>query len=87
MGSLVQIYTSDSLVYTYEVTEIHRNVPYTSFTIANNMSGEALILQACENNDATGPKLIVVARPVKVATATFAAAHPHTAPRVCAHGY
>jgi hypothetical protein len=73
MGQEIQIYTSDDLVYTYAVTEIHRHVVWTSFDIANN--------------DATGPKLIVVARPVKVETANHAAAHPPTAPRVCAHGY
>ena len=87
MGQQIQIYTSDNLVYTYAVTEIHRHVAYNSFAVANTLVGESLILQACENNDAKGPKLIVVARPVKVASASQAAAHPHTAPRVCAHGY
>ena len=87
MGQQLQVYTSDDLVYTYAVTEIHRHVDYRSFDIANNMVGEALLLQACENNDATGPKLIVVARPVSVAPATHADANPHTAPRACAHGY
>jgi hypothetical protein len=87
LGTKIQIYTSDDLVYTYAVTEIHRNVPWTSFAIVNGLVGEALVLQACENNDATGPKLIVVARPVSVAPTSHSAAHPHTAPRVCAHGY
>jgi len=87
LGAQIQIYTSDSLVYTYAVTEIDRHQAYNSFAIANNMVGEALLLQACENNDATGPKLIVVARPVSVTSATYAASHPHTAPRACAHGY
>jgi hypothetical protein len=87
LGAQIQIYTSDDLVYTYAVTEIHRNVPWTSFALVNALVGEALVLQACENNDATGPKLLVVARPVSVATAVHAAAHPPTAPRVCAHGY
>jgi hypothetical protein len=87
MGQQIQIYTSDDLVYTYAVTEIDRHQPYNSFAAANNMVGEALILQACENNDATGPKLIVVARPVSVAAASHATAHPPTVPRVCAHGY
>ena len=87
MGQQIQIYTSDDLVYTYAVTEIHRHQAYNSFAVANNMVGEALILQGCENNDAKGPKLIVVARPVKVEAASHAAAHPPTAPRACAHGY
>jgi len=87
LGQEIQIYTSDDLVYTYEVTEIDRHQPYNSFAVANAIVGEALILQACENDDATGPKLIVVARPVKVNNADHATAHPPTAPRVCAHGY
>jgi hypothetical protein len=87
MGQEIQIYTSDDLVYTYAVTEIDRHQPYNSFAVANAISGEALILQVCENNDATGPKLIVVARPVKVEAAAHATAHPPTAARVCAHGY
>jgi sortase (surface protein transpeptidase) len=87
MGQQIQIYTSDNLVYTYAVTEIHRHVPYNSFDVANDMVGDALLLQACENNDATGPKLLVVGRPVSVTAASYANAHPLTAPRVCAHGY
>jgi len=87
MGQEIQIYTSDDLVYTYAVTEIDRHQPYNSFAVADTMMGEALILQTCENNDATGPKLLVIARPVKVESAGHADAHPPTAPRVCAHGY
>jgi hypothetical protein len=87
MGQQIQIYTDDDLVYTYAVTEIHRHQAYDSFAVANSLVGEALILQGCENNDANGPKLIVVARPVSVAKADHATAHPPTAPRACAHGY
>jgi hypothetical protein len=87
LGQQIQIYTADDLVYTYAVTEIHRHQAYNSFSVANTLVGEALILQACENNNATGPKLIVVARPVSVKVASHAAAHPPTHPRVCAHGY
>jgi hypothetical protein len=87
LGQEIQIYTDDDLVYTYAVTEIHRHQAYNSFDVANALVGEALVLQACENNDATGPKLIVVARPVSVAKANHATAHPPTAPRACAHGY
>ena len=81
MGQQIQIYTADDLVYTYAVTEIHRHQAYNSFAVANTLVGEALVLQACENNDATGPKLIVVARPVKVGPANHSTAHPPTAPR------
>ena len=87
LGQQIQIYTADDLVYTYAVTEIHRHQAYNSFAVANALVGEALVLQACENNDATGPKLIVVARPVKVGPANHSTAHPPTAPRACAHGY
>ncbi len=87
MGQQIQIYTSDDLVYTYAVTAIDRHQSYKSFAVADTIVGETLILQTCENNDATGTKLLVIARPVKVASASHTDAHPPTTARVCAHGY
>ena len=84
MGAKVLVYTSDDLVYTYEVTEIHRHQKYTSFAVADSLTGEALVLQTCEDASGIGPKLIVVARPVKAGSASHSAAHPDANPRVCA---
>lgn len=83
LGALVQVYTSDNLVYTYKVTEIHRRQSYTSFKVADNLKGESLIMQASETASKTGTKLVVVARPVKVGGASQSAAHPDANPRTC----
>lgn len=82
-GRLVQVYTDDDLVRTYEITEVHRHTK--SFDVADAIVGDALVLQTSETAYRTGGKLTVVARPIgdpdPVATTD---AHPKAKPRDCA---
>lgn len=81
LGAPVLIYTDDSLLYTYQITEIHRDQKYTSWEVADSLVGEALVLQTCEDSHGDGPKLIVVARLVSVAAASYVDSHPVAHPR------
>lgn len=84
LGATILVYTDDDLVYTYKITELHRHQKYTSFAVADSLTGEVLVLQTCEDASGIGPKLIVVARPVKVGSASHGDANPDANPRACA---
>ena len=81
IGRRVQVYTSDSLVYTYEITRVRRHV--TSADGIFDITSRQLWLQTSEGPSGTVAKLIVVARPVGVASTSYAAAHPAPKPVYC----
>jgi hypothetical protein len=81
IGRKVQVYTSDSLVYTYQITRVRRHV--TSVDGIFGITGRQLWLQTSEGPRGTVAKLIVIAKPIGVATASDAAAHPTPKPVYC----
>ncbi len=81
IGKKVQVYTSDNLVYTYQITRVRRHV--TSVDGIFGITNRQLWLQTSEGPRGTVAKLIVVAKPISVATTTYAAAHPTPKPVYC----
>jgi hypothetical protein len=80
LGMKVQVWRSDSMLYTYEVTQVRRHV----YTFPNyDPKVEQLWLQTSEGPVGTYNKLFVVAKRVSVQAASFAASHPTPHPLVC----
>ena len=80
-GMLVQVYTSDNLVFLYEITRVLRN--QISLDEAFAATEEELWLQTSEGPRGTIGKTQVVARPISVGPADPAAANPKPKPVVC----
>jgi hypothetical protein len=80
-GMLVQVYTSDSLVFLYEITRVLRN--QSSLDAAFAATEEQLWLQTSEGPRGTIGKTQVVARPISVGPADPAAANPVAKPVAC----
>lgn len=74
VGKLVYVYTSDSVVHTYRITEVRRH--QKSIQSAVGITSERLWLQTSEGPNFTYPKLILVAVRVESGPASYAAAHP-----------
>ena len=81
IGRKVQVYTSDSLVYTYQITRVRRHV--TNVDGVFGITNRQLWLQTSEGPRGTVAKLIVVAKPIGVASTSYAAAHPTPKPVYC----
>ncbi|MBI3745407.1 MAG: hypothetical protein HY264_02555 [Chloroflexi bacterium] len=81
LGMLVQVYTSDDQLYTYEITQVRRHQLDLDAAIA--ATTEELWLQTSEGPKGTRPKTQVVAEFVSSGPADPAAAHPVAKPRVC----
>jgi len=83
IGQLVRVYTSDNLLYVYEIFAVKRHV--RDFAIANNVPpGEhRLVMQTSEGPGAQYPKLQVAARLVDVQSAAPRDAQPVPRPRIC----
>jgi hypothetical protein len=82
LGAGVDIYTADGIRREYAITEVHRHV--RSFTLVNDLSGDAIVLQTSETDHHTGTKLMVVARPVGGPERVSAMeARPEARPRAC----
>lgn len=81
LGMTVQVWTSDDLVRTYQITKVRRHV--TTLGNALDLEPEQLWLQTSEGPRGTVGKLIVVAKPISVEQATHAAAHPVARPVTC----
>lgn len=81
IGMKVSVWTSDSVVSTYEITKVRRHV--TSLDGVFAITGQQLWLQTSEGPRGTTQKLIVVARRLSSVAATWAAAHPTPHPVVC----
>jgi sortase (surface protein transpeptidase) len=74
VGKLVYVYTSDSKVYTYKITQVRRHVK--SVQSAMTVTTEHLWLQTSEGPNFTYPKLIIEGDRIAVAPTSYAAAHP-----------
>lgn len=86
LGMLVQVYTSDNLLYLYEITRVLRH--QASLDFAFEVTEEQLMLQTSEGPRAglagyTGLVTIVVARPLSTGPADPEAASPVARPIAC----
>jgi sortase (surface protein transpeptidase) len=84
-GMIVDVYTSDDMLFLYEVTEVRRHVP-ASFNIAllQNEGTTLLWLQTSEGPNHTYPKLLLKTVLLSSGPADHAAAHPKPKPVDCA---
>jgi hypothetical protein len=74
IGKLVYVYTSDSMVYTYKITQVRRH--QKSIQSAIGITTEHLWLQTSEGPNFSYPKLIIVADKIASGPASYAASHP-----------
>jgi len=81
LGMLVQVYTSDNLVFLYEISRVLRN--QASLDIAFEATEEQLMLQTSEGPRGTIGKTMIIARPLSVGPADPKAAHPTAKPVAC----
>ena len=85
LGMIVQVYTSDDYVFTYEITQVRRH--QRTLDDALNATTEQLWLQTSEGPRAPpgviSPKVQVVAMPLSVESANPAEAHPVAHPITC----
>ena len=81
LGMTVEVYTSDSWLFLYTITEVRRHT--RNLNDALNTDFERLFLQTSEGPDGTVPKLQVVADYLSSEPTDPAAAHPKAHPRVC----
>ena len=81
IGDIVQVYTSDSFVFTYRIAEVHRHA--RSLIDAFNARREVVFLQTSEGPTSTYPKLQVVADFVSATPTDEPSAHPMPHPRKC----
>lgn len=81
LGDLVQVYTSDNYVFTYQISAVHRHT--TDLNDAFAATTETLFMQTSEGPAGTVPKLQVIAGYVSQDKANPKDAHPPAAPRIC----
>jgi len=81
IGKYVKVYTSDSTVHTYQVTEVRRHV--TNVQPAAGATAERLWIYTSEGPNSSYPKLVVVAKRLYTSTTTYAASHPTARPVSC----
>ena len=81
LGMLVEVYTSDDKVFTYQVTEVR--LDQRTLTDAVNATSEQLWLQTSEGPRGTPGKTQLLAEPLTVGDADHAAAHPVPRPVNC----
>jgi hypothetical protein len=77
----VYVWTSDDRLYTYQVTQVRRH----QYTLPDlwSLQSQQVWLQTSEGPYGTYNKLMVVAQPVAVTTASDVDAHPKARPIVC----
>jgi hypothetical protein len=81
-GVRILLYTDDDLVRAYGIVAVHRRV--RTFDVVNAIAGDALVLQTSETDHQSGPKLMIVARPLGAPQlAARGTAHPAAKPRPC----
>ncbi len=83
IGSLVEVYTSDNLLYLYEISVVKRHATDLSLAFDLPPGGQQLVLQTSEGPPGTIPKLQVAALPISVVPAEPAEAGPVPRPRAC----
>ncbi len=83
VGMLVEVYTSDSMVHTYRIVKV---LPH-QLTLGKpaGVRTDQLWLQTSEGPHGTPGKTQVVANPVSVAPADYAASHPTTRAVQCGY--
>jgi len=81
LGMTVEVYTSDSWLFLYTITEVRRHTRNLNDAINTNF--ERLFLQTSEGPNGTVPKLQVVADYLSSEPTDPAAAHPKAHPRIC----
>jgi hypothetical protein len=81
VGMAIEVYTGDSLKFTYRIVEVRRHV--TNLDGAFAWQGESVFLQTSEGPGASTPKLQVVGEIVAMGPASFEASHPQPHPVVC----
>lgn len=74
VGKLVYVYTSNSMMYTYKITQVRRHVKSVQSSIG--ITTEHLWLQTSEGPNFTYPKLVIVADRIAEQSVSYAAAHP-----------
>ncbi len=89
IGMVVEVWTSDDQRFLYEISEVHRHVPFDQgLTRPMAATDDELWLQTSEGpgvpkGQRPNPKLQVVATFLSQEGATQADAHPHAHPVVC----
>ena len=81
LGLTVEVYTSDSWLFLYTITEVRRH--QHTLDAAFNTTTERLFMQTSEGPDNSYPKLQVVADYLSSEPTDPVAAHPKAHPRVC----
>ena len=81
LGMIVQVYTSDAQLFTYQITEVRRH--QLNLDDAAAATTEQVWLQTSEGPKGTRPKTQVVAQFVSAGPADPLAAHPDAHPREC----
>ena len=80
-GMTVEVYTSDSWLFLYTITEVNRHT--RNVDEALHTTTERLFMQTSEGPNGTVPKLQVVADYLSSDPTDPAAAHPTPHPRIC----
>lgn len=84
LGMIVDVYTSDALLYRYEIWQVWRHILDRTIATEGLAPGEQrLVLQTSEGPFGTPEKLGVVARLVDVTVADADFANPEAEPRDC----
>jgi hypothetical protein len=81
VGMTVEVYTSDSWLFLYTITEVNRHT--RNVDEALHTTTERLFMQTSEGPNGTFPKLQVVADYLSSEPTDPAAAHPTPHPRIC----
>lgn len=81
LGMIVDVYTSDDLIFRYQIMEVRRH--QLSLGDAFTTTTEQLWLQTSEGPRGTPGKTQVIARPSAMGRAQGTEAHPVPRPRVC----
>jgi hypothetical protein len=88
-GQVVEVWTSDDMLFLYEISEVFRHVPYDKgLDRPAAATTEELWLQTSEGprrppGQPPGPKTQVLAKFISAVPAAHAAAHPKARPVVC----
>jgi hypothetical protein len=84
LGKKIQVYTSDSKVYEYTVTNVRRRVSYiTGLDSAFSITSKQVYLQTSEGPLTTSSKLFVIGTLTGVSDTSYAASHPVAHPYTC----
>jgi hypothetical protein len=83
INMIVEVYTTDDLLFLYRVTQVRRHYPASSSLAALPTKNDQLWLQTSEGPLTSSTKLQVVARLLSSGPADHAAAHPKPHPVNC----